>query len=122
MRWLRSLLSAALIALPMISFAAEIETCAVSANPAKFNHQRVRGIVNGLTITTSRSGKKSMTFLLSSPAGCGGIVVYAQGPATLSNSDRLEVEGIFAIEHRREGSTFHNQIEAKKITALAVMD
>ena len=59
---------------------------------------------------------------MTQPAGLlsrnGGIVVYAQGPATLSNGDRLEVEGIFAIEHRREGSTFHNQIEAKKITAL----
>ena len=74
--------------------------------------------MTGLVKTTSRGGNKYMTFLLSSRAGCVGIVVYAQGPATLSNGDYLEVEGIFAIEHRRDGSTFHNQLEATKITAL----
>jgi hypothetical protein len=102
----------------MIGFAAEPDICAVAAQPSSFDHQRLtlKGIVTGLTKATSRNGSKNMTFLLSSPAGCGGILVFAQGPASISNGDRLQVEGIFAIEHRRDGSTFHNQLEATKIT------
>ena len=74
--------------------------------------------MTGLTKTTSRNGSKQMTFLLSSPAGCGGVVVFAQGPRALSNGDHLQVEGVFEIEHRRDGSTFHNQLAATKITTL----
>ena len=72
---IRWLLSATLIALPMISFAAEPDTCAVSANPSRFEHQQLRleGIVTGLMKSTSRSGSKQMTFLLSSLAGCGPV-------------------------------------------------
>jgi hypothetical protein len=72
----------------------------------------------GLTKSTSRSGRKDMTFLLRSPTGCGGVIVYAQGPAGPSNGDHLQVEGIFEVEHRRDGSTFHNEMQATKITAL----
>jgi len=104
----------------MISVAVEGGICAVSTNPSKFDHQHLtlEGIVTGLTKTTSRSGSKQMTFLLSSLAGCGGVVVFAHGPATLSNGDHLQVEGVFEIESRRDGSTFHNQMQATKITAL----
>jgi hypothetical protein len=105
----------------MIGLAAEPDICAVSAQPSNFDHQRLTlaGIVTGLTKSTSRNGKKYMTFLLSSRAGCGGIVVYAEGPANLKNGDHLEVEGIFAIEHHRDGSTFHKQLEATRVTVLA---
>jgi hypothetical protein len=51
--------------------------------------------VAGLNKSTSRSGHKQMTFLLRSLAGCGGVIVFAQEPATLSNGDHLQVEGIF---------------------------
>jgi hypothetical protein len=74
--------------------------------------------VAGLTKSTSRSGHKQMTFLLRSPVGCGGIILYAQEPATLSNGDHLQVEGIFEMEHRRDGSTFHNEMRATKIITL----
>jgi hypothetical protein len=91
-----------------------------SANPLDFDHRQLalEGIVAGLTKSTSRSGHKDMTFLLRSPVGCGGVIVYAQGPATLSNGDHLQVEGIFETEHRRDGSTFHNEMLATKITTL----
>jgi hypothetical protein len=118
---IRWIVSATLIALSaLISVAAEPDICAVSANPSKFDHQALtmQGIVTGLTKTTSRKGGKQMTFLLSSPAGCGGVVVFAQGPATLSNGDHLQVEGVFEMEHRRDGSTFHNQLTATKIITL----
>ena len=83
MRWLsnsniRLLASATFVALPMISLAAEPDVCAVSANPSKFDHKLVTldGVVTGLTKTTSRSGSKQMTFLLGSPHGCGGVMVF----------------------------------------------
>jgi hypothetical protein len=100
--------------------AAETNVCTVSANPSGFDHRQLtlEGIVAGLTKSTSRSGHKQMTFLLRSLVGCGGVIVYAQEPATLSNGDHLRVEGIFEMEQRRDGSTFHNEMQATKITTL----
>jgi len=109
-----------LLALMSALKAAETSLCTVSANPSGFDHRQLtlEGIVAGLTKSTSRSGHKQMTFLLRSPVGCGGIIVYAQEPATLSNGDHLQVEGIFEMEHRRDGSTFHNEMRATKIITL----
>ena len=120
---MRSLASRTLLVLlTLISTldAAETNVCTVAANPSGFDHRQVtlRGIVAGLSKSTSRSGHKQMTFLLRSPLGCGGVIVYAQEPATLSNGDHLQVEGIFEMERRRDGSTFHNEIQAMKITTL----
>jgi hypothetical protein len=118
----QSLASALVVLLALISplDAAEPNVCTVVANPSGFDHRQlaVEGIVAGLTKSTSRSGHKQMTFLLRSPIGCGGVIVYAQGPASLSNGDHLQVEGTFEMEHRRDGSTFHNEIQATKITTL----
>ena len=100
--------------------AAEPNVCTVVGNPSGFDHRQLtlEGIVAGLTKSTSRSGHKQMTFLLRSPVGCGGVIVYAQEPATLSNGDHLQVEGVFEMERRRDGSTFHNEMQAMKITTL----
>jgi len=119
----RSLASATLVVLPALINtldAAETNVCTVSANPSGFDHRQLtlEGIVAGLSKSTSRLGHKQMTFLLRSPVGCGGVIVFAQGPATLSNGDRLQVEGIFEMERRRDGSTFHNELQATKITTL----
>jgi hypothetical protein len=59
-----------------------------------------------------------MTFLLTSPAGGGGVIVYAQEPPTLSNGDHVQVEGIFETQHRRDGLTFFNEMQVIKITTL----
>jgi hypothetical protein len=120
---IRSLASRTLLVLlTLISTldAAETNVCTVAANPSGFDHRQVtlKGIVAGLSKSTSRSGHKQMTFLLRSPVGCGGVIVYAQEPATLSNGDHLQVEGIFEMERRRDGSTFHNEMQAMKITTL----
>ena len=119
----RSLASATFVVLlAMMSTldAAETNVCTVSANPSGFDHRQLtlEGIVAGLTKSTSRSGHKQMTFLLRSPVGCGGVIVYAHEPASLSNGDHLQVEGVFEMEYRREGSTFHNEMQAAKITTL----
>ena len=110
-RNIRSLVSTMLVvllSLTSIIAAAETNVCRVSANPSGFDHQQLtlEGIVAGLRKSTSRSGRKDMTFILRSPVGCGGVIVYAQEPATLSNGDHLQVEGIFETQHHRDGLTF----------------
>jgi hypothetical protein len=100
--------------------AAETNVCGLFAHPSGFDHQPValEGIVAGLTKGISRSGRKDMTFVLRSPAGCGAVIVHAQELATVSDGDRLQIEGIFEMEHHRDGSTFHNEVQATKITTL----
>jgi hypothetical protein len=109
-----------LLSLTTIVAAGETNVCRVSANPSGFDHQQLtlEGIAAGLRKGTSRSGRKDVTFLLTSPAGCGGVIVYAQQPPTLSNGDHVKVEGIFETQHRRDGLTFFNEMQATKITTL----
>jgi len=111
-----SLVSATIVALLTqinIIGAAEPNVCTVSAHPSSFDHQRVtlEGIAAGLRKSTSVNGSKYMIFLLRSSAGCGGVIVYAREPATLSNGDHLQVEGIFETQHRRDGSVFNNEMQ-----------
>ncbi len=120
---IRSLVSATFVALlTQISIidAAQNNVCEVSAHPSSFDHQRVtlEGIAAGLTKGTSRSGSKYITFVLRSTAGCGSVIVFVQAPTTLSNGDRLQVEGIFEVQHLRDGSTFYDEMQATKIIAL----
>jgi hypothetical protein len=72
--------------------------------------------------TTARTGRKEMTFLLTSPAGCGSVIVYVQGTATLSNGDRVQVEGTFETRHLRDGSTFNNEMQATENSTAAIED
>jgi hypothetical protein len=94
--------------------------CKVTADPSKFDHQllTIEGVVGWLHKGTSRNGRKDMTFYLTSPRGCGGVVVYTQEPATWTQGDRIRVEGTFEMENRREGLIFHNEVQAAKIVTL----
>jgi hypothetical protein len=94
--------------------------CKVSADASQFDHQQLtlNGIVSWLHKSTSRSGRKEMTFFLTSFRGCGGVVIYTQEAATLTQGDHLQVEGTFEVERRREGVIFHNEVQATKIVAL----
>jgi hypothetical protein len=110
-----------LLALIRTPDAAETDVvCKVSADPSKFDHQQLTlvGIVSWLHKDTSRSGRKEMTFYLTSLRGCGGVVVYTQEPATWTQGDHVQVEGTFEIAHRREGIIFHNEVQATKIVTL----
>jgi hypothetical protein len=120
---LRTLVSATLIVLALIeaSDAAEPNICTVSANPSKFDHQRVtlEGVVSALfRETSSRTGRKEMTFTLRSPAGCGSVLVYAQPPLTINNGDHIRLEGVFETEHHRDGMIFHDEIQTTNVTAI----
>ena len=100
--------------------AADVSICAIIAEPAKFNHQNVtvRGTPAGLMKGTSREGKAYVTFDLRDASGCGGVITFVQGNSALNNSDRLEVEGIFETEHRRDGHSYNNELVATKVTSL----
>jgi hypothetical protein len=80
-----------LLSLTSMIDAAETNVCKVSANPSGFDHLRVTlvGIMAGLTKSTSRGGRKDVTFLLRSPRG-GGVTVFAQEPATMNNGGEEE--------------------------------
>jgi hypothetical protein len=119
----RRLAGAALVVLALVGTLDAAETdvvCAVSADPSKFDHQQItlKGIVTWLQKSTTRSGRKEMTFYLTGSRGCGGVIVYTRGPATWTRGDHLQVEGTFEMEHRREGIVFHNEIQATKIVTL----
>jgi enterochelin esterase-like enzyme len=111
---------AALLTLISTIDATEPDTCSVALSPSKFNHQRLtlKGMAVGVKKSASRTGSKEMTFLLTGPAGCGSLIVYFQGLATLSNGDHIEVEGTFETRHLRDGSIFNNEMQATKITPL----
>lgn len=98
--------------------AAEPDTCAVADSPSEFDHQFVtlKGMDVSVNKSTSRTGRKEMTFLLISPVGCGSLIVYFHGLATLSNGDHIEVEGTVETQHFRDGSIFNNEMQAAKIT------
>jgi hypothetical protein len=110
-----------LLALIRTIEAAETDVvCKVSSDPSKFDHQQItlKGIVTWLQKSTTRSGRKEMTFFLTGSRGCGGVIVYTQEPTTLTQGDHLQVEGTFEMEHRREGVVFHNEVQATKILTL----
>ena len=110
-----------LLLLTSTSDAAEPNICTVSANPSKFDHQRVtlEGVVGALLKeTSSRNRRKEMTFTLRSLAGCGSILVYAQEPITVSNGDPIRVEGVFETEHHRDGMIFHDEMQAINVTVI----
>jgi hypothetical protein len=103
------------------SDAAVSNICTVSAYPSKFDHQRVtlEGVVTALFKQTSfRTHRKEMTFTLRSAAGCGSILVYAKEPITVSNGDRIQLEGVFETEHLRDGMVFHDEMQAIKVTVM----
>jgi hypothetical protein len=87
-----------------------------------FIHQFVtlKGMALSVNESTSRAGRKETSLLLTSHAGCGsgGVIVYFPGSVTISNGDRVQVEGTFETQHIREGSIFNNELQATKITPL----
>jgi hypothetical protein len=98
--------------------AAQVGVCAIVAKPADFNHQTVtlQGMATALKETTSHRGNEYTTFKLQDPSGCGGVNVFAWGHPALNNGDQVRVEGVFETVHRVRQYTFHNEVEATKVT------
>jgi hypothetical protein len=107
----------ALISPVAIANADEISVCAIIAKPADFDHAHVtlRGAAADLKETTSRRGDDYTTFKLLDPSGCGALNIFTWGHPTLSNGDRVRVEGLFETEHHQGKYTFYNEVEATQI-------
>jgi hypothetical protein len=98
--------------------AAQLGVCAIVAKPADFDHQTVslQGTATALKETTSRRGNDYTTFNLNDASGCGAVKVFTWGHAAMSNGDQVRVEGVFEAVHRVRQYTFHNEVEATKVT------
>jgi hypothetical protein len=100
--------------------AVQVGVCAIVAKPAGFDHQTVtlQGTATALKETTSRRGNDYTTFKLQDPSGCGGVNIFAWGHPALNNGDQVRVEGVFETVHRVRQYTFHNEVEATKVTPV----
>jgi hypothetical protein len=101
--------------------AADTPVCSVIAKPTSFDHQNVtlEGTVASLKETTSRKGNDYSTFKIQDPSGCGALSVFTWGHPTVSNGDRVQVEGVFEIEHHQGRYTFYNEVEATKVSTVS---
>ena len=100
---------------------ADIAICLIVEKPANFNHQNVtlQGAALGVKETTSHRGNEYTTFKLQGPSGCGAVNIFTWGHAALSNGDQVRVDGVFETKHHQGRYTFHNEVEATKVTSVA---
>jgi hypothetical protein len=100
----------------VMTSAAEIGVCQLAANRVSFDHQNVslQGVVISLKETTSRAGNDYTTFKLQD-GGCD-VNTFMWGHPTLTNGDRVHVDGVFETEHHQGRYTFYNEVQATKIT------
>jgi hypothetical protein len=101
--------------------AAEVAVCSIIDTPTSFDHQAVtlQGTVTGLKETTSRRGNEYTTFKLQDPSGCGAVTIFSWGHPTLSNGDRVRVDGVFETEHHQGQYKFYNEVQATKVVPAA---
>lgn len=58
------------------------------------------------------------TFKLQDPSGCSAVNIFTWGHPALSNGDQVRVDGVFETEHHQGRYTFHNEVEATKVTSV----
>ena len=99
---------------------ADIAICSIIEKPANFNHQSVtlQGTALGVKETTSHRGNDYTTFKLQDPSGCGAVNIFTWGHPALKNGDQVRVDGVFETEHHQGRYTFHNEVEATKVTSV----
>jgi hypothetical protein len=109
-----------LVALVATGYAAEVPICSIIANPKSFDHQNVslQGRVGSLKETTSQKGNDYTTFKLQDPS-CGSLNIFTWGHPSLTNGNRVHVDGVFETEHHQGRYTFYNEVEATKVTPLS---
>jgi hypothetical protein len=79
---------------------------------------RTQGTALGVKETTSHRGNDYTTFKLQDPSGCGAVNIFTSGHPALSNGDQVRVDGVFETEHHQGRYTFHNEVEATKVTSV----
>jgi hypothetical protein len=94
--------------------------CPIGDKPTTFDHQNgtLRGIALTVKETTSHRGNDYTTFKLQDPSGCGAVNIFTWGHPALLNGDQVRVDGVFETEHHQGRNTFHNEVEANKVTSL----
>jgi hypothetical protein len=99
---------------------ADIAICLIVEKLANFNHQNVtlQGTALGVKETTSHRGNDYTTFKLQDPSGCGAVNIFTWGHPALKNGDQVRVDGVFETEHHQGRYTFHNEVEATKVTSV----
>jgi hypothetical protein len=99
---------------------ANIAICSIVDKPTSFDHQNVtlQGTALGVKETTSHRGNDYTTFKLQDPSGCGAVNIFTWGHPALSNGDQVCVDEVFETEHHQGRYTFHNEVEATKVTSV----
>jgi uncharacterized protein YdeI (BOF family) len=95
--------------------------CSVTANRVSFDHKNVtlQGTAIMVRETTSRRGNDYTTFKLHDPNGACDINVFIWGHQTLTNGDRVQVDGVFETEYHQGQYTFYNEVESTNVAPLS---
>jgi hypothetical protein len=103
-----------------IATAAEVTVHSLATNPSSFDHQTVtlQGTAVAVKETTSRRGDDYTTFKLQDQSGSDTVSIFAWGHPALTNGDHVRADGVFETEHHQGPYTFHNEVEATKVTPL----
>jgi hypothetical protein len=101
--------------------AADVSVHAIVTNPGDFNHQpvTVRGLIEGLKETTSRLGNDYTTFRLHDLNSSEALNIFTWGHPALANSEAVQVQGVFEVEHHQGSYTFYNELEATSVAPLS---
>ena len=86
------------------------------AAPDKWHGRPVvlTGIVSQLDAKTSQKGNPYYTFVLTE--GLARVNVFSHGAPQIKDTNRVQVEGTFLKVNRVGKYTFHNQVNARRIT------
>lgn len=96
--------------------AADASVKTVLSDPARYDNQPVSlaGTVNQLDARISRKGNDYYTFTLDD--GSGRITVFSFGHPPCTSPDRVAVDGTFRRVKQVGRHTFHNQVDARRVT------
>lgn len=85
-------------------------------NRAKFDHQNVvlAGTVSALKETASKAGNAYTTFKLED--GSCFLDIFTWGHPTLASGDKVQIEGVFEVEHHQGKYTFYNEVQATSVS------
>ena len=86
------------------------------AQPDKWHGQPVvvTGVVSRLDARTSQRGNHYYTFVLTE--GLASVNVFSYGSPQIRDTNRVQVEGTYLKVNRVGRYTFHNQVNARRIT------
>lgn len=86
------------------------------AQPDKWHGRPVvvTGVVSQLEAKTSQKGNPYYTFVLTD--GLASVNVFSYGVPQIKDTSRVQVEGTYLKVNRVGKSTFHNQVNARRIT------